>query len=66
MNVQRKRLARNRTIGREVLVTKREMLMAQLLLRVCDTIAHDDRDLEFIRLVDEIKPIAEGIMRNAS
>lgn len=66
INVQKTRKARDRRYGPKVLVTKREMLLAQLLLRVCDTIAGDDRDQDFVFLVDCVKPIAEGVMRDGS
>lgn len=65
MNETNRRHAKDRRYGREMLVTKREMLMAQLLLRVCDEISITDRDQEFVRLYDAIKPIAEGILRDA-
>lgn len=61
-----KRTERNRRLGRELLVTQREMLLAQLLLQVADRVATKDRDQDFLALYNEIKPIAEGVLRDAS
>lgn len=57
------RTERNRGVSRSMLVTPREMLLAQLLLRVADSIAENDRDQEFINLYNECRSIAEGILR---
>ncbi len=65
-HAQFKRRARDRRIGRSLLVTQREMLLAQLLLQVADRVATKDRDQDFLALYNEIKPIAEGVLRDAS
>ncbi len=52
-----------RTIRDTMLATKREVLLARLLLRVCDALALEDADQEFIELYNSIKPIAEALVR---
>ena len=54
-----------RTLGvrRTLLATDREVLLAKLLLRVCDRLAEGDRDQEFIELYNSVKHLAEGVLR---
>ncbi len=63
---QARRIGRNRSRGRVLLVTKREMLLAQLLLLVADTIAEDDRGQDFVELYNECRFVAEGVIHDAS
>lgn len=44
----------------------REVLLARLLLQVADRIAGEDEDQEFIQLYNEVKAIAEPVVREAS
>lgn len=48
-----------------VLANDWEVLLARLLLRVCNTVAEADRDQEFLELYDSIKPLAEKTLRAA-
>lgn len=60
------RNSRNDRSSRGVLVTKRELLISQMLLLLADRIARDDEDQEFIELYNAIKPLAEGVLRNGT
>jgi len=46
-----------------VLANDWEVLLARLLLRVCDTVADSDRDQEFLDLYNSLKPLAEKTLR---
>lgn len=48
-----------------VLANDWEVLLARLLLRVCDTVAESDRDQEFLELYNGLKPLAEKALRGA-
>ncbi len=60
---QPRRVPRNRRISRALLVTEREMLLAQLLLLVADRVAQNDEDQDFLHLYNECKSFAEGVLR---
>ncbi len=60
------RQPRNRRLGRSVLPTSQEVLLARLLLRVCEWGAADDRDQEFTDVYNEVKQIAEGTLRRGN
>lgn len=62
MNV---RTAKDRSVSHQLLATEREVLLAQLLLQVCDRIASDDRDQKFVELYNSVKFLAEGVLRDA-
>ncbi len=53
---------RNRAISTDVLVTEREVSLARLLLFLCDTALNSD-DQAYIDLYNEVKPIAESVLR---
>lgn len=46
-----------------VLANSWEVLLARLLLRLCDRVAESDRDQEFVELYNSIKPLAEKALR---
>lgn len=46
-----------------VLATHWEVLLARMLLRVCDEIAREDPDQEFTELYNDLKPLAEHTLR---
>ncbi len=60
---QQRRRVRDRTVSKRMLAHQSQMSLAKLLLRLCDTIASDDRDQEFLDLYNEVKPIAERKLR---
>ncbi len=62
-NVTPRRTARDRKFSRKMLATQREMLLAQLLLLICDRVASTDEDQDFVSLYNSVKPIAEGVLR---
>lgn len=61
-----RRTSRISRTSRKVLAREREMLVAQMLLLLCDAIDFAEPSLERDRLYNEIKPIAEGVLRNGS
>ncbi len=63
MSDEQRRHPRDRRIGRQLLVTQREMLLAQLLLSVADRVAREDEDQEFTELYNACKLFAEGRLR---
>ncbi len=63
---QHKRSRRNTRTSRMVLPSEREVLLARLLLRVADKAAYDDADQEFLELYNDVKSIAEDIVRHGS
>ncbi len=63
---QFRRSRSNPRTSRTMLPSKREVLLARLLLRVADTVAARDRDQEFLELYNEVKSICEDIVRHAS
>lgn len=58
--------AKDRNIRREMLPTEREVLLARMLLWVCDELGNQDPDQEFIELYNRIKAIAEPIVRGGN
>ncbi len=55
---------RDTGISKAMLPTEREVLLARLLLRVCDALGKHDRDTVFVALYDECKALAEGTVRD--
>ncbi len=45
--------------------TIREVSLARLLLRVAESVASQDRDQEFLEVYNEVKLIAEPLLRSA-
>ncbi len=60
---QQRRTVRDRNRSQQVLATDREVLLARLLLRVCDIIPRQDADQDFIDLYNQCKFLAEGVVR---
>ncbi len=58
-----RRHSRDRSKSRRVLATEREVLLARLLLSLCDQVAKHDRNQEFIELYNSVKALAEPIVR---
>lgn len=65
---KRKQLTGRSPIGvrKTMFPNHREVLLARLLLQVADRIAGEDEDQEFIQLYNEVKAIAEPVVREAS
>ncbi len=61
---QQTRTQRPRNVSRQVLATAREVSLAKLLLHLCNIVGAGDRDQEFLELYNEVKPIAEGVLRH--
>ncbi len=51
-------------VRRTVFPTQREVLLARMLLLVADRAASSDRDQNWLELYNEIKMIAEPILRS--
>ncbi len=49
-----------------MLATEREVLLARVCLHLLDRVTKKDRDQEWLDFYNAIKPMAEGILRNAS
>ncbi len=60
-----RRQVRDRTRGRELLPTDREVFLARMLLFVADRVAKDDRDQEFVELYNALKELAEPCLRGS-
>lgn len=58
-------LKRQRGTRRTVHPTAREVSLARLLLRVAECVASRDRDQDFIEVYNEVKVIAEPMLRAA-
>lgn len=52
-------------VRNSVYPTAREVLLARLLLHLCDKVASGDEDQVFVELYDGVKAIAEPIVRAA-
>ncbi len=61
---QQSRSQRPRNLSRQMLATPREVSLAKLLLHLCNIVGAGDRDQEFLELYNEVKPIAEGVLRH--
>ncbi len=61
---QQSRTQRPRNLSRQMLASPREVSLAKLLLHLCDKVGSRDGDQEFVDLYNEVKPIAEGILRH--
>lgn len=55
-----------RGVRHPVYPTAREVLLARLLLHVCDLIASADQDQEFLELYNGVKAIAEPVVRGGN
>ncbi len=60
---QQTRRVRDRSVGREVLASAREVSLAKLLLYLCDRLGAQDSSQEFVELYNSVKPIAESTLR---
>ncbi len=61
---QQTRTQRDRNLSRAMLASSREVSLAKLLLRLCDTLVFEDDDQEYLDLYNDVKPIAEGVLRH--
>ncbi len=52
-------------VRRTVHPTAREVSLARLLLRIASRVASQDRDQEFLEVYNEVKMIAEPLLRSA-
>ncbi len=62
-STQQRRSVRDRRVSKRVLAHNREVSLAKLLLRLCDTIGAIDSDQELLELYNDVKPIAESTLR---
>ncbi len=60
---QQFRAVRDRSVGREVLASAREVSLSKLLLYICDRLGAQDSSQEFLELYNSVKPIAESTLR---
>ncbi len=56
---------RQRGTRRTVHPTSREVSLARLLLRIAEHVSSADRDQDFIEVYNEVKVIAEPLLRSA-
>ncbi len=61
---QQTRTQRDRNLSRAMLASPREVSLAKLLLSLCDHVGSGDYDQNFTDLYNEVKPIAEGVLRH--
>ncbi len=60
---QQTRRVRDRSVSRRMLAHQSQVLLAKLLLRLCDHVGSGDYDQRFLDLYNEVKPIAERKLR---